>query len=74
MQSYKIAHIKFEPNGDDMTLTCTECNYSEHVVGYKLDNGARPKKFVILPFCSDGMQYIKCEKCGKLHNEPSPGR
>lgn len=74
MQSYKLAHIYFAPTGTDMTFTCTACNYSEHVVGYNADNGGSPKKFVIIPFGSDGMQYIKCENCGKLHNEPSPGR
>ncbi|MCO8261753.1 hypothetical protein NC656_09350 [Pseudomonas asiatica] len=72
MQTYQIAHIKYEHNGDDVTVTCTACNYSEHVVGYKM--GAKPKAIVVFPFCPDGMQYIKCERCGKLNNDPSPGR
>jgi ribosomal protein S27E len=74
MQPYKIAHIQFAPNGEDMALTCTACNYSEDVIGYSSDNGAKPKKFVIIPFGRDGMQYIKCENCGELYNEPSLGR
>lgn len=74
MKSYMLGHLLFEHNGNDLKITCTKCKYHEDLKDYSAEGGEKEKMFTVLPFCKDGMQYIKCEKCGELYEAPSVGR
>lgn len=67
MSESTIGHITSVAQNGTNTLTCNLCGNTESI---EIESNKHFQKFTWLPFCDHGKRaYVKCEKCGKLHEE-----
>ena len=63
-------HVTARREGDNLYLKCNACGYEETVINY--EGGKQPCFIVWFPIRMNGTVYVKCEKCGKLHERVIP--
>jgi len=67
---YHVGHVFARFEEGDLHLSCTACGAEETVSKY--GEGKQPQRFVWLPVKMDGREYVKCERCRRVHDSAIP--